>query len=136
MMSQFVAQLLFVLAQILPLLIDALTPVLVGVIAALIYRWTGVQIEQKHMIALQSALQNGARLLLKGKTVEDAIDYVERSVPDALTSFRARDRPRIAELLAPHIAALPAQPTPLSEAQYEKWRAVTFGTRPKDGAAT
>lgn len=107
MLSQIVAQLLYVLAQILPLLIDALTPALVAVIAALIYRWTGVQIEQKHMLALQSALQNGARLLLKGKTVDDAIDYVERSVPDALANFRARDRPRIAELLAPHIAALP-----------------------------
>ncbi|WP_050746304.1 MULTISPECIES: hypothetical protein [unclassified Shinella] len=95
------------LAQFLPALIDALTPMLVAVIAALIYRWTGVQVEQKHMLALQSALQNGARLLLAGKTVDDAIDYVARSVPDALETFRSGDRSRIAELLAPHIAALP-----------------------------
>lgn len=95
------------LAQFLPALIDALTPMLVAVIAALIYRWTGVQVEQKHMLALQSALQNGARLLLAGKTVDDAIDYVARSVPDALATFRSGDRARIAELLAPHIAVLP-----------------------------
>lgn len=97
-----------ILAQSLPVLIDTLTPMLVAVIAALIYRWTGVQVEQKHMLALQSALQNGARLLLVGKTVDDAIDYVSGSVPDALASFRAGDRLRIAELLAPHIAALPS----------------------------
>lgn len=95
------------LAQVLPALIDALTPILVAVLVGLIYRWTGIQIEQKHMLALQSALQNGARLMLKpNASLDEAIDYVERSVPDALANFRARDRPRIAELLAPHIAAL------------------------------
>lgn len=106
------------LAQVLPSLVDALTPLLVAVIAAMIFKWTGVQVEQKHMLALQSALQNGARLMLVGKTVDDAIDYVERSVPDALANFRARDRPRIAELLAPHIAALslPGQTAGLSGA--------------------
>lgn len=107
-MSQF-------LALVLPALIDLLTPAFAALIAALLYKWTGVQVEQKHMLALQSALQNGARLLLSGKTVDDAIDYVERSVPDALANFRARDRPRIAELLAPHIAALslPGKPAGL-----------------------
>lgn len=96
------------LAQILPPLIDALIPILGLIITTLLYRWTGVQLEQKHMLALQSALQNGARLMMKpGATIDDAIDYVEKSVPDALANFRARDRPRIAELLAPHIAVLP-----------------------------
>ena len=99
MLSQF-------LAQLYPALIDLLTPAIATVIAALLYKWTGYQAEQKHMLALQSALRNGALLLNAGKTVDDAITYVERSVPDALTNFRARDRPRIAELLAPHIAAL------------------------------
>ncbi|MCT7662242.1 hypothetical protein [Shinella kummerowiae] len=106
------------LALVLPALIDLLTPAIAALIAALLYKWTGYQAEQKHMLALQSALQNGARLLIAGKTVDDAITYVERSVPDALANFRARDRPRIAELLAPHIAALslPGKPAGLSGA--------------------
>lgn len=98
------------IAQVLPALVDALTPILISLIAALIYRWTGVQVEEKHMRALQSALGNGARLLVTGHTIDDAINYVERSVPDALATFKAAgDRDRIAELLAPHIAALPAK---------------------------
>ncbi|MFD1330242.1 hypothetical protein [Mycoplana ramosa] len=96
-----------ILSQVLPPLIDALTPMLVATIAALLFRWTGVQVEAKHMAALQSALANGAKLTLAGRSMDEAIDYVERSVPDALTRFKARDRPRIAELLAPHLAALP-----------------------------
>nr|WP_298099737.1 hypothetical protein [uncultured Shinella sp.] len=100
MLSQF-------LAQVFPALIDAITPILVALLVGLIYRWTGIQIEQKHMLALQSALQNGARLLLTGKSIDDAISYVQRSVPDALTKLGAADRSRIAELLAPHVAVLP-----------------------------
>jgi len=104
-----------ILAQVLPVLVDTLTATLIVLIYALVYRWTGVQIEwtgvqieQKHMLALQSALQNGGRLgLSPGKSVEDAIDYVQRSVPDALEAFDAVDRNRIAELLEPHMATPP-----------------------------
>lgn len=96
------------IAQVLPPVIDALTPILVALLVGVIYRWTGIQIEQKHMLALQSALQNGARLMLKpNASIDDAIGYVQRSVPDALAKFQAGDPARIAELLAPHIAALP-----------------------------
>lgn len=97
MWSQFVA-------QVLPALVDALTPIVVTAIAAMVYRWTGVQIEEKHMRALQSALANGARLVVTGGTLDEAIDYVERSVPDALKALRADSRSRVAELLGPHIA--------------------------------
>nr|WP_298095898.1 hypothetical protein [uncultured Shinella sp.] len=102
------------LGQVLPALIDAMTPILISLIAAMVYRWTGIQVEEKHMRALQSALGNGARLLLTGHTIDDAVDYVERSVPDALATFRAAgDRERIEELLAPHIAAIvPASTSP------------------------
>ncbi len=97
-----------ILQQLLPPLVEALVPILLALLSALVFRFTGIEIEAKHRAALQSALANAAKLLLvRGTTVDDAIDYVERSVPDALTRFKARDRPRIAELLAPHIAALP-----------------------------
>lgn len=111
-------------AQVLPALIDALTPILVAALVGIIYRWTGIQIEQKHMLALQSALQNGARLLLSGKSLEDAIDYVEGSVPDALAKLKVEDRFRIEELLAPHIAALPHRPTPLTADHLAAFRSV------------
>ncbi|SOC41598.1 hypothetical protein SAMN05892877_10920 [Rhizobium subbaraonis] len=96
-----------ILQQLVPPLIDAVVPLLLAFLSAVILRLTGFEIEAKHRAALQSALANAAKLLLMpGTSVDDAIDYVERSVPDALTRFKARDRPRIAELLAPHIAAL------------------------------
>ncbi|WP_421579107.1 hypothetical protein [Shinella sp. M31] len=104
------------IAQVLPALVDALTPLLVAVLVGLIYRWTGIQIEQKHMLALQSALQNGARLMLKpNASIEEAIAYVQASVPDALAKFRAGDPSRIAELLAPHIAVLPKPRLPIGD---------------------
>ena len=111
-------------------LIDVLTPILVTAIFALVYRWTGVQVEQKHMLALQSALQNGARLLLTGKSVSDAVGYVQRSVPDALTALKAQSPERIAELLAPHIAALPPGRVPISAEAIEAWTTKVLGIEP------
>lgn len=97
-----------ILQQLVPPLVDAVVPLLLLLLSGLIFRFTGIEIEAKHRLALQSALANAAKLLLiPGNSVDDAIDYVQTSVPDALTRFKARDRPRIAELLAPHIAALP-----------------------------
>ena len=123
------------LAQVLPAIFDALTPILVTLILALVYRWTGVQVEQKHMLALQSALQNGARLLLTGKTVDDAVSYVERSVPDALAKLGATNRSRIAELIAPHIAVLPVQPGAQATSDRASAVAHILGVDPKHTGA-
>lgn len=124
MWSQFIA-------QVMPALIDALTPILVTAIFAVLYRWTGVAVEQKHMLALQSALSNGARLLLTGKTVEDAVGYVQRSVPDALAALKVQSPERISELLAPHIAVLPPGKQPLTAETAEYWKNNVLGIAPR-----
>lgn len=124
MWSQFVA-------QVMPALIDALTPILVTAIFAVLYRWTGIAAEQKHMLTLQSALSNGAKLLLVGKTVEDAVGYVQRSVPDALAALKAQSPERIAELLAPHIAVLPKPPARVSAAAMQAVFGVGHGPEVK-----
>ena len=101
------------------LLLEAASPILmelatlfilalVGALVELVRRYTGISIEAKHREALQSALQNGARLLLSGLTREHAIDYVAASVPDALKALKVNDRGRIGDLLGPHISALAA----------------------------
>lgn len=55
----------------------------------LIRRWTGIQIEEKHMRALHSALRSGVligveRGLDKDALVQVAKDYARQSVPDAI----------------------------------------------------
>ncbi|WP_428429519.1 hypothetical protein [Pararhizobium sp.] len=99
------------------LLLDALAPAvqeiaivlivaLVGAITELVRRYTGISIEAKHREALQSALQNGARLLIATAFDRDhAIDYVIASVPDALKALKVdqTDRDRIGTLLQPHV---------------------------------
>lgn len=93
-----------ILMEVATLLILAL----VGALVELVRRYTGISIEAKHREALQSALENGARLLFVGLTRDDAIDYVLRSVPDALKALNVNDRARLDELLGPHIAPLTA----------------------------
>lgn len=61
--------------------------------------WTGIEIEAKHREALQSALMNGARsaitnnmpsgvgLDVKSVSVKTGVDFVLKSVPDAVAYF-------------------------------------------------
>ncbi|OJF91714.1 hypothetical protein AX761_21935 [Rhizobium sp. 58] len=110
------------------LLIEALMPLLATLISiivpsllALLYQrfaqWTGIEIEARQREALQSALANGVRLMLRGLSKEHAIDYVVASVPDALKGLKVDGRARIEELLEPHIAAQAASAiTPLAHA--------------------
>ena len=98
------------MTQLLPELINYLLVLLLGAIFALFHRWTGIQIDAKHRDALQSALANGAKLLLQpGGTIDDALNYVLQSVPDALKRFRLSDD-RVRELLEPHVLSLPKLP--------------------------
>jgi hypothetical protein len=98
--------------QLLPQLLNFLIVGLLAMISAIAHRWFGISVEGKHREALQSALANGARLLLQpGGTIEEAIDYVLRSVPDALKRFGKTSPDDIRTLLEPHILSLPKQPT-------------------------
>ena len=80
----------------------ALIPVLVAFIADRVRLWTSIEIEARHREALQSALANAARIVLAGGSTLDGIQYVEKSVPDALKALKAEHR--VGELLKPHIS--------------------------------
>lgn len=108
-----------------PILAMAVTA-LVPVIAASLFQWfrkMGLDIEQRHRDALQSALHNAALVAIEkatGHKVADkaspkpsdrsdvipnvgaAIDYVEKSVPDALAKFKV-NTDKLRDLLQPHI---------------------------------
>lgn len=77
-------------------LIQAFFMVVVGILTTKFYQWTGIQIEDKHRIALQSAVSNAA-IFAVGKAsngrvdTELALGYVKRSVPDAVAHFKASD---------------------------------------------
>lgn len=107
-----------VIGPILALAVTALVPV----IAASLFQWLrklGLDIEQNHREALQSALHNAGILAVekltgvKGKQltspasvipdVNAAVTYVENSVPDALAKFKIGPA-KLRELLQPHIA--------------------------------
>ena len=97
--------------QLRPLIADAVYIIvgfLVTIAVARFQQWTGMQIEGRHREALQSALANAARLAVAGERIEirEAIDYVARSVPDALAHFGAQSEGRIRDLLEPHIRRL------------------------------
>ncbi|MFD2235923.1 hypothetical protein [Aureimonas populi] len=100
-----------ILAPILATLASALVPILV---AALVqwFRKLGIEIEANHRDALQSALTNAAMLALARGAGQNApqvaIDYVKRSVPDAVKTFGLDNR-RIAELLLPKITEAKVQ---------------------------
>lgn len=99
---------------------------LVSIIIAAAIAWatkkfhdlTGIQIESKHREALQSALTNGAKLVLdklpvgvqfdvKSAAVASGIRYVLESVPDAVKYFDLTPE-KIGELLKPKVVAPPA----------------------------
>jgi hypothetical protein len=97
------------LTQVLPPLLDMAVVTVIAAFCTLFSRWTGIQIDAKHKDALQSALSNGAKLLLlPGGSLDDAIDYVSRSVPDALKRFDLNTRDDIQTFLEPHILTLQA----------------------------
>ena len=95
-----------ILTQLVPLLIDLMLPVIAGFALAIFRRYSGIQIEGKHMATLQSALGNAARLMIAGGTIDEAVAYVWRAAPDALAAFGVSTRERIEELLKPHLAQI------------------------------
>ena len=76
-----------------------LVPVAVGYVVKLFRDKTGIEIEAKHRDALQSALESAARtavLKLGSSAVSGqgrgiVVDYVRRSVPDAVREFGLDD---------------------------------------------
>lgn len=78
--------------------------------------WTGISIEAKHREALQSALENAARLAvghienkLLGKPIDRsnpallaATKYVRQSVPDAVGFFKLTDD-KLVDLISPKL---------------------------------
>ena len=80
---------------------------------------TGIEIEAKHREALQSALRNGAKLVIdkmpqggtidvKNPAIASGIRYVLESVPDAVAYFDLSPE-KIADLLKPKIVAPPIE---------------------------
>ncbi|WP_118138553.1 hypothetical protein [Oceanicella sp. SM1341] len=97
-------------------ILNALAPValeLAGTLASVLVAWLalvakqrlGLDIEAKHRAALDAAIMTGVRLALRraGVTlpatgalpdaaqIETAVDYVKRSVPDAVKTLRASE---------------------------------------------
>lgn len=105
-----------VLDALLPILILILVPVAVGALVRL-FNKMGLDVEAHHREALQTALQNAALVAVSkrrgstalsgpvkmGVPIGPAIDYVQKSVPDALVQFGI-SRGRLGELLEPHIS--------------------------------
>lgn len=112
-----------IIAPILTLMVTILVPI----IGAAVFRWLtkiGIDIEATHREALQSALRNAALLAVEKVTgvprqtpagsavrvavdavtpdINGAIEYVKKSVPDAINNF-GLDTNRIRDLLKPHI---------------------------------
>lgn len=99
-----------------------------GWIARKVHEWTGINVEAKHREALQSALWNGARTLaakhapnveldVRNATLKEGIDFVLRSVPDAVKYFKLKPEdiarhlePKVASLAVLSDAAAPLQP--------------------------
>lgn len=75
-----------------PHLIEAfmsLVMLMLGYATVLIKKWTGIQIEDKHRIALHSAIRTGVLLAAEKGLDRDALvqvakDYAKQSVPDAI----------------------------------------------------
>lgn len=100
------------IAEIVSILIAAI----VAFVARQVQKYTGIQIEAKHREALQSALENAARIVLgnleakaKGSSVslgsaylDAGVKYVLKSVPDAVSYFGLSPE-RIGELIRPKL---------------------------------
>lgn len=83
--------------------VTALAIALVSYIAYLIKRYTGIEVEARYREGLQSALANAGILVAKTGNIQDGVDYVLGSVPDALKALSVDGAARIEELLAPHV---------------------------------
>lgn len=99
-MNQLVADVLQPLAMTIA---SILIPVIVGYVADRVRRWTGIEIEARHREALQSALANAASVVLKTGRVDDGVDYVIASVPDAVAALKVNGTGYIEDLLEPHV---------------------------------
>lgn len=88
-------------------LLAILIPALIGLVVKG-FRKLGIDIEARHREALQSALENAAKLSLAkaglggGIVARDAVDYVKQSVPDAVAAFGLDDQ-RIRDLIKPKV---------------------------------
>ena len=90
-----------VLAPYLQALADAVIFALIGWVATIVQRWTGIQIEARHREALHSAAMtgvtkaiarvggsvNGMSLDVRSDVVASAIEWIEASVPDAIAAL-------------------------------------------------
>lgn len=113
---------------VLPPVLTVLVTIFLPVAIAAVFKWlerNGLDIEANHREALQSALTNAAQVAIQRATggkdymaqpaseahkyigvvpnVGAGIEYVKKSVPDALNAFKL-DTGRIKDLLEPHIA--------------------------------
>lgn len=116
----FLKALLEITAPLLALGGTVIAPIAAAALVRLFQKW-GIDIEATHRDALQTALHNAAQIaadkllggIVTGQTrsgnnvrdvaVDLAVDYVKKSVPDAIGKFKL-DRSRLIELLQPHIA--------------------------------
>lgn len=92
------------LQPILSALATFVIPILIAALLDRVRLWTGIEIEARHREALQSALANAARIAIEKGDVKEGVNYVARSVPDAIKALAVDGADHIEELLAPHIA--------------------------------
>lgn len=78
-------------------LAGALVSLAIAWVAKRISDWTGIEIEARHRAALHSAIMTGLRHAADGGRVTDraqvareAVEYAQRSVPDAIRGLGAR----------------------------------------------
>lgn len=87
------------LLEIVSTLVLAAVTAALGVLAPHAKRWLDLEIEARHRAALHSAIMSGLRaalarngMSLQGVApealVSEAVDYAERSVPDAIAALR------------------------------------------------
>lgn len=99
---------------------------LIGWLTAMIKRKTGIEVEAAHREALQTALTNGAGLILnkigahantvtfdaKHPAIKAGVEYVIASVPDAVGNFELKPE-QLAEKLVAKLGLAQAAATPL-----------------------
>lgn len=100
------------------------TPAILGWVAVQFQRWTGHEIEKKHMETLDTALKTGLGQVLakvnaanmtvdvKNAAVVSAVEWASRSAPDALAYFGLDDpakREKLGELAEGKLGQLLAQ---------------------------
>jgi hypothetical protein len=105
-----------IITPLLSIIAAAVAPLIVAAIVRL-FNKLGMEVEAKHREALQSALRNAALVTVQ-KALErnvdgnltaieavkgPALEYIRKSVPDAVKKFKLDDE-RIKQLLEPHFA--------------------------------